>query len=762
MKKIVLKIVFLMSIILLLLTGFNTSMATGINNEKARMLGSQIQTTNSIQTVNGIDINSNRYLVSEVYSYIGRILPKTTIIQFKTNFNVPSESIHVYKDKNSQQEIKDGYIGTNMAVKFDNTEKVYETSIVGDFNGDGLSNQIEIQKIIKYIVYGKNDELEGLKLLSADVNGDGTINQIDLSILINYVVFGRLSINEVNKPQKPTIEVISGETSENGIYVTEVTVKITPTETENVEKTTYTISGSMEVEETPIPANGQITLSNDGTYTIRSYTYFTDGARSDAAELSIKKVVTGIPLDVIGLSIKLDSESGEDYAVGEWTGHNICITTYPTVEKFGDNAEVKVETKYTISGAKEMPIPVKTPTLLTSTGDYEVTAIATDELGRTKIKTYTIKMDKDLPESSTIEISGGEETASGWYTQDITATVTHGSDALSGLDKVTYELTGAQKLTETEIENAGTIQFTTNGITKLIIRTYDVAGNVAILEKDIKIDKDKPTNLELEASEITSTSFKLTAKAQDSISGIKKYEFFLDGSTYKTVTTSEETVTIPVTSMKTTKHSVKIVVTDNAENTEEKTIEVANTALQNAEVQNVIFEITSFSVAEENENKDTYFNKVISDTSLSTVSKYIQLSSQLHSVDNKTGEIQGKVKILRTDGIEIDEVEYFPTDMTFTVGYESNGSGTTFSHKTVAEIFGEVLQSQDAATAKVEHVTKEIRVADLLGKETKTSGFKIIEKKTTGTSSSTMLTISNVKLGGRDIEFKIVDSTGDA
>ncbi len=759
MKRILLKRIFLISIILLLFISFDTSIATQMSSNTKQFLNSQMQTSNSIKTINGVDITSRNYLISELYSYIGRILPKTTIKQFKSNFNVPSENIHIYKDKNMQEEVQDGYMGTNMAVKFDNIDKVYEISTVGDLDGDGLSNQIEIQKIIKYIVYGENEELEGLKLLSADVNGDSTINQVDLSILINYVVFGRLSINEVNKPQKPTIEVISGETSENGIYVTEVTVKITPTETENVEKTTYTISGSMEVEETPIPANGQITLSNDGTYTIRSYTYFTDGARSDAAELVIRKSIKGILDENIGIIIKLDNKDGEDYDVGEWTNHNICIETMQTKEEFGNNAEVTIETKYTISGAKQMPIPTKAPTLLTNSGEYVITAIATDEFGRIKTKEYIVKIDKDKPENTTISIQE-EKKESGYYNQDVNVTVNHGNDALSGLDKVTYELSGAQTVAETDIENNGEIKVTNDGYTKMIIRSYDKVGNIATLEEDINLDKVKPDNITLQASDITSTSFNLTATAHDEVSGIKKYEFYVDDNLYKTETTLAETVTIPVTELKTTKHRVKVVVTDNAENSDETSTEVANLKLQEHEIDSIVFEITDFDIIDGEGEVNTNFEKVISDTSLTDQSKYIQLSTKANSENGLTGEIKGKVKAIRTDGIEIEELEFLPENLELTVGYESDGSGNSFNHKTNAEIFGETVKNEESATERIVDIQKIINIGSILDDRiAEKNNFKIIEKKTNGVTSLTRLIIKKITIGEKEVGFKIIDSS---
>ena len=179
MKKVGLKIVFLISIFILLLIGTNNSMATSMNVASNKILNSQSQGVLTIATDDDSSITSKYYLVSELYSYIGRILPKTTIVQFKNNFNIAGEKIHIYKDNTLKDEIKSGYIGTNMVVKFDGLEKIYEVSVIGDFNGDGLLNQIEVQSLIKHIVFGGENELKGLLALSADVNKDNEVNQID-------------------------------------------------------------------------------------------------------------------------------------------------------------------------------------------------------------------------------------------------------------------------------------------------------------------------------------------------------------------------------------------------------------------------------------------------------------------------------------------------------------------------------------------------------------------------------------------------------
>lgn len=57
---------------------------------------------------------------------------------------------------------------------------------VGDINGDGMINVLDLGQCMNHIV-GKT-ELTGEKFQAADVNGDGTINILDLGKIMNYTV----------------------------------------------------------------------------------------------------------------------------------------------------------------------------------------------------------------------------------------------------------------------------------------------------------------------------------------------------------------------------------------------------------------------------------------------------------------------------------------------------------------------------------------------------------------------------------------------
>lgn len=109
-------------------------------------------------------LTSDEYEIADLNSYITRVIPKTTIQEFKKGFNVSEEKVHVYANSTSQTEVQDGIMKTNMCVKFDEVDTKYTISVIGDINGDGLANQIEVQKLIWHVVRKKRKHTFWAKL----------------------------------------------------------------------------------------------------------------------------------------------------------------------------------------------------------------------------------------------------------------------------------------------------------------------------------------------------------------------------------------------------------------------------------------------------------------------------------------------------------------------------------------------------------------------------------------------------------------------
>lgn len=223
---------------------------------------------------------STIYTISNLYDYISTIPPKTLVSEFKKGFNIEESKIHIYKTATLKEEVNDGYVKTNMGIRFDGIEKNYLALVVGDINGDGLANQIELQMLIKHIIGMQGNKLTGISFICADLNSDGKVNQIDLKILIDYIIYGRIIVEKPEIPRSPKIEIVSGVLGNDNYYKTKPVIKITETENRNVGKTTYRLEGAETKAETDIVNNGRITLEKNGTYTITCYTYSKEGLKS--------------------------------------------------------------------------------------------------------------------------------------------------------------------------------------------------------------------------------------------------------------------------------------------------------------------------------------------------------------------------------------------------------------------------------------------------------------------------------------------------
>jgi len=235
---------------------------------------------NTSKAESNAQIVSAKYAISDIYSYITAIAPKTTIDQFKKGFNVEAAKVRVYKDDTLKEEITSGYMKTKMGIKFEGIAKTYVAIVAGDINGDGLCNQIEVQRINKHIIGYTGSRLTGIDFIAADLNNDGRVNQIDLRNIIDYVVYGRIIIEKPDTPTKPRIEIETGALGKNGYYVSYPTIRVIETQMRNVGKTTYKIEGAINQKETEIANNGKIKLTKSGTYTITSYTYSKEGVSS--------------------------------------------------------------------------------------------------------------------------------------------------------------------------------------------------------------------------------------------------------------------------------------------------------------------------------------------------------------------------------------------------------------------------------------------------------------------------------------------------
>jgi hypothetical protein len=248
------------------------------------------------------------------------------------------------KEEGNLKEIKDKteIVKTGMIIKYTQNGRTYKVSVLGDINGDGNLDQIELTKEIReYLKIEKWRITDELEKLSADITCDGNIDDKDIESIIDYIVLGKLEVAKVEEILAPQVEVTEGfETETAGWYNSNVKVKIAETINENEEgteekttKTVYKIEGTENQEETEIDKETEIELQDEGVYKITAYTYGALGNKSKGttavivinAKIGVPEI-TAKPTDWTNQKVEVTMTSDiEEYDVeyrideGEWT-----------------------------------------------------------------------------------------------------------------------------------------------------------------------------------------------------------------------------------------------------------------------------------------------------------------------------------------------------------------------------------------------------------------------------------------------------------
>ncbi|RIX52168.1 hypothetical protein D3P08_14455 [Paenibacillus nanensis] len=166
-------------------------------------------------------------------------------------------------------------------------------------------------------------------------------------------------------------------------------------------------------------------------------------------------------------------------------------------------------------------------------GVYVWKAIATDAAGNASPASDTVSwtLDTEAPEAPAIASSSAD-----WTSSDVTMTVTGGSDALSGVKRTEYRLTGATALDWTTY--TGTVTISAEGSTTLEARVVDNAGNASpAVSASARIDRSKPAAPAIsydhsdEWVSAASVSVAVSEGADSGGSGVAKVEYSLSGAT---------------------------------------------------------------------------------------------------------------------------------------------------------------------------------------------------------------------------------------
>lgn len=788
------------------------------------------------------ELESTKYIIDETNKIIYRVIPETDVETFKSNFTI-SEQVKLYKDSKCEEEVTSGIVATGMALKNLTDNAIYEISTIGDFDGDGKIGQVELTNLIRHVVGLQDYQLTGIVEKSADFNNDNKLSIIDITILIRYIVYGELDIPENQAVASPEIEVVSGTEGTNDWYTSNVGIRITPKADESIiDRTTYKISGTKQVEETEIAANETITLEQ-GTYQISAYTYSKDGFKSLATRRTIKidttKPQTG------KLNMWLDEENGAEYTSDTWTTHNVVISLENGIDKesghlqttyslnngenttepasFTENGvyNIKVESidnagnkatsdyvikidknaipapqikvisgeknegsdwyksdsvvlevtndadmgdgskivkhTYTIEGTRnqeETEVDNAGRITIAENGTFTITAYSYNEAGKRSDGTkITIKKDNTVPEAPKLEvISGNKAENSEWYVDNVTLKVTQAvvNEPLSPISKITYKIDGANQVAETEIANEGTIKITKDGVSTITVYNYNEAGTrseptTLVIQKD----SVNPNVSKVTAKDINIDSFKLVGEAEDETSGIITYEFYLNDKLINTVNTNVKQVEITVEGKKPGKYKAYIIAKDAAgHTTKSDVIDIQTARLTIDEVDYFEFVVTGFTITNGSEAVEEGAVATVSDTSLTSNPKYIMVNS---STQNVKGSVAGKIRLVCKDGTVVEDLDFFPAELTINMEYYANGSGSSFTHENEANFFGKDLNSAGVGEGETTQTNIVISNSDI--GENK---FIVEDQKLTGTQTYTRTTINSITLNGESLLFRIV------
>lgn len=444
------------------------------------------------------ELESNKYIIDDTENIIYRVIPETEVEKFKNGFNIP-DKIKIYENKDCQKEITSGYIGTGMALKNLISGKIYEISVIGDFNSDGKITQIELTQLIRHVVGLSQYQLSGSKLKSADFNLDNKINHIDITILIRYEVYGELEIKENKEIESPNIEIVSGTEGTNGWYTSEVKFKVLANEADSskIEKNTYKISGTKEVKETEITESDIVTLPK-GIYQITAYSYTKTGFKSLSTRKTIKidDTIPDAPtIEVIG---------GTQAKNSEWYINDVTlkVTQAQILEPLSPINKIT----YRIEGASqtaETEIANEGTIQITEDGISRISVYNYNEAGTcSKAATIVIKKDSTQPNKAVVTVKDVKPTE---YTL-----VGEADDEASGIATYEFYLDGklystinsADKKVEVLVQNQ------TSEIHTAYIIVKDTVGHIKQSD-NIEVQPAKLTLNEIDYFEFIVTDFTL-------------------------------------------------------------------------------------------------------------------------------------------------------------------------------------------------------------------------------------------------------------
>ena len=164
-----------------------------------------------VQKDNDDNPESTAYLVTD--EYVSNVAPETSIETFRKNIE---NGVTVYENTAKQNEVTEGIIKTGMLLEYNQNGRTFDISVLGDINGDGILNQIELTREIRDILKTENWKIEKeIEKLAGDIERDRKIDEKDTEAIINYIVFEKFKIDDFELVQKPQIDILGGDYKED-------------------------------------------------------------------------------------------------------------------------------------------------------------------------------------------------------------------------------------------------------------------------------------------------------------------------------------------------------------------------------------------------------------------------------------------------------------------------------------------------------------------------------------------------------------------
>ncbi len=303
-----------------------------------------------------------------------------------------------------------------------------------------------------------------------------------------------------------------------------------------------------------------VPISAEGETSIEARTVDNAGNVSSSSDIEIALIDTTIPTTP---SVSLST--------GTWTNQNVTATITPGTDALSGVNRTEYRTRLD-GGTWTSWTTYTAPVMIEDQGQTSIEARTIDNAGNTSESSVirVALIDKTLPTTPSVSLS--TET---WTNQNVTATITSGTDALSGVNRTEYRtrLDGGTWTSWTTYTTPVTIS--TQGQTSIEARTIDNAGNVSDSSsiKTALIDTTIPTTPSVSLSTETWTNQNVTAtitSGTDALSGVNRTEYRtrMGGGTWS----SWSTYTAPVVISAEGQTSIEAITIDNAGNISDSSV----------------------------------------------------------------------------------------------------------------------------------------------------------------------------------------------